>query len=340
MPVTIDELLTKRADSVADGVLYKGVLDPVTKDAPKSLNEDRRTVRFIMSSEAEDRDNDIIKQDGLDLKEFEKNPVALLHHDRRIPIGKWTDIARAGGTRTPRTEGTLQFPEEGLVKASDAAFNLVKGDVVRACSIGFMPKSVQWRDPEDPARAGYGYLINEADLWECSIVALPSNPQALAKAAGEDRVIARAIVEEVLDHWAKDPRTGMLVPRAEYEEAMKGLNGDRHTVVLSFDGVSAVRSMRDALIKLASDKTDADDETSDDEPDNAKATKDAAEPAPKAPKGPPPPPPPLREDPAPLRFVARYIKSIFGRDDAPDMAKAYASAQRTAMWLRENADRD
>ncbi len=57
---------------------------------------------------------------------------------------------------------------------------------VRACSIGFMPTSIERREVPEDEQGGYfypGYMIHSAELYECSPCTVPANPAALAKAA-------------------------------------------------------------------------------------------------------------------------------------------------------------
>ena len=212
--VSVDEFLSKRKDFVKSGdILVKA------HKQPASWNDERRSARFVMSSEMEDRDRDIIMQDGLSVDEFMKNPIALYgHFARGFPIGKWDNISTVRGNPR-RTEGDLMFAPEGDDEVADRVARHVKSGILRATSIGFIPKRIRRREQE--AEQGWsGYEILEADLMECSVVTVPSNPIALVKHA-DDFKDARLVIEEVLDTWAKHPETGLLVPREEFEEAYK-----------------------------------------------------------------------------------------------------------------------
>ena len=106
---------------------------------------------------------------------------------------------------------------------------------MRACSIGFLPKAVERRDvPEDKRDSYYypGYKILEAELVECSPCGVPSNPAALAKAAAGGDTFARDLIEDILDNWARNPESGLLVPREEYEKAFKVAKKDGTAIVV------------------------------------------------------------------------------------------------------------
>lgn len=225
--ISVDEFLSERKDFVKSGdVLMKA------SKAPTSWDKDAGTARFTMSAEIEDRDRDIVIQEGISTDEFLKNPVALLAHNSwSLPIGSWSDVAKNLTGRPKRMEGTLTLVK-GDEMADRVAVHIGAGSL-RACSIGFTPKVIERREvPEDRKGSYYypGYKILECELVECSPCAVPSNPAALAKAAAGGDAMAREILEEVLDTWAKHPETGLLIPRSEFEAAWKTATGDRTVV--------------------------------------------------------------------------------------------------------------
>lgn len=213
--VSVDEYCNARKGFVRDN----GTVLKVFK-APPSLDKEKRTARFVMSTEEPDRDRDIIVQAGLDTTEFMKNPVALYgHRSWEPPIGKWSDITRVNG-KPKRTEGTLEFLPEGTDDIADRIFRHVSAGSLRAVSIGFMPKRLRRREQDNDDRWP-GYEITESELFECSVVTIPANAQALVKDAAGDPIIARELVEEALDTWARDPATNLLIPREEFEKTYR-----------------------------------------------------------------------------------------------------------------------
>lgn len=207
--ISVDEFMSKRAPS-AKGTIVKAAKAPATWDGEK------RSAVFTMSTQQEDRDGDIVFTAGIDTSEFEKNPVALLFHkSREFPVGTWSDIRK----QPQRLEGTCTFIPEGIEEDADSAAKLVAAGVLRACSIGFIPKTVALRTM-DNGEPTWSYEIRECELVECSIVPIPANPGALVKSADGDSRLAKELLEQVLDEWAKTPE-GLLVPRAEYEKTYK-----------------------------------------------------------------------------------------------------------------------
>jgi HK97 family phage prohead protease len=208
--VSIDEFLSARKTFARDGLVLKAF------KAPPSFDAEARTARFIMSTQQADRDGDVIVTEGIDTSEFEKNPVALLMHNaRNWPIGQWSDLEKKTASQPPRLEGVLNFMPEGDSEEADMAALFVQRGVMRACSIGFLPKEVEMiRDDED--RWTGGFRIPACEIVECSLVPIPANPGALVKEAGGCPRMARELIEQVLDEWVKLP-DGLVVPREAYE---------------------------------------------------------------------------------------------------------------------------
>lgn len=277
--VSIDEFLSNRKDFVGSN----GAVTKATK-APASWDSVNRSARFVMSTEAPDRDKDIIIQSGMNLTEFLKNPQALMFHNSwSFPIGSWEDVQTITAGRPKRTEGTLKFVPAGKDAQADLAAFHVENGSLRAVSIGFIPKAVRRRE-EDPVGGWPGYEILESELVECSLVPIPANPGALVKGAGRDLKASRDLIEEILDTWIKLP-TGLIAPRKDYEAALAGITGFKTTAqapcASKEDGDedadnTGTPGARDddeddnpprTADEEKSGDTDGDAETSDDEPD-------------------------------------------------------------------------
>lgn len=141
----------------------------------KQLGQNERRLRFIGSSEAEDRDGDIILASGWELDNYKKNPVFLWAHDYKIPpIGRALNVGVVGN----ELHFDIEFPEKGIHALADTVFDLYKGGFLNATSVGFIGKE------GNPSSNGITYTKQE--LLELSAVPVPSNPTALqqAKAKG------------------------------------------------------------------------------------------------------------------------------------------------------------
>ena len=235
MPVTFkkvsaDEAQSKRAaqtKSVAGGLaVVKGLTSPRTWD------DEKRSAKFIMTTEQVDRYGDIVGQAGMDITNFSANPQGLLFHNSRSwPVGQWSDITKVLSGRPKRTEGVLNFLPEGVDVDCDRAANHVKHGTIKTVSIGFIP---DWDDVDavlNEEEDWIGYRFNKSELIECSLVPVPANPGALVKDARGDDVLARSLVEEVLDTWTRTPE-GLLVPIKDYEQTHFEMGGNRHSIIV------------------------------------------------------------------------------------------------------------
>jgi hypothetical protein len=250
---SIDEFMSRHKAHVGqtqDGheAVFKGFA------SPPSWKKDERAATFIMSSERIDRDGDIVRQKGLQLDAFNANPQALLFHSSRSwPIGQWSDIQKRLRTDPPRTEGKLNFaPEGGPIPEIDQAAWAVENGIVKTVSIGFMPHELELIEHDEKVGPwGYGFDIKSADLYECSLVPIPAQPDAVAKGLIKDGKFgaAKDFIEQALHEWARDPRTGMLIPRDELEKVYKAYFGKSAVMAMAIDAAQP-DSEETALVKV------------------------------------------------------------------------------------------
>jgi phage head maturation protease len=219
--ISADEAQSRRQDQLRS--TPKGDALVKAMKAPPSWNEDARSARFTMTTQQVDRYGDIVMTGGGDTTEFERNPVVLLFHSSRSwPVGNWANLEKKLLGRPPRLEGdAILLPPGGPVKEVDEAAWMLANGGIRACSIGFVP---DWDEVEmildDEGKPTWGYRFNKWELVECSICSVPANPGALAKMAEGDHRLAKELLEDVLDNWARTPE-GLLMPRSEFEAAYR-----------------------------------------------------------------------------------------------------------------------
>ena len=152
----------------------------------------------IASTEAVDRQGEMIKQDGWDLLNFKANPVIMASHNYAdFPIGKATDIAIE--------EGKLMFKMVFSKATEEAkqAYELVKEGILNCFSVGFIPREF---DPNNQD------IITKAELLEISLVAVPANPQAivLAKSMKNNK-----LAEEMIKEWLSNEKMAQEVKDIE-----------------------------------------------------------------------------------------------------------------------------
>lgn len=129
-------------------------------------------LEWVLSDATLDRHGDIILPDGWDLRWFKKNPIALFGHNSSFPIGTWSSMRVEGG----KLIGKLTLAQRGTSQRIDELISLVEQGILRAISVGFIPKKAEPIDKDRPY-GGQRYL--EQELVEGSIVSVPSNPAAL-----------------------------------------------------------------------------------------------------------------------------------------------------------------
>jgi len=218
--ISVDEFLATRTLSSHEGVLYRAAA------MPKSFDAASRSAVFVMTDESVDSYGDIVKANGANLDRFVANPIALLNHRSDMVIGTWSDVTQKG----KRVEGKVTVAKQGTAPHIDMTYNLMEQGILKAASIGFMPTKVE-RRLDDEGEPMWSYVIHEWELYECSVVSVPANPSALAKSMRDGNVMARDLLEEVLDTYTKTA-SGLIVPKSDLEAAYKEALGNRTAVVV------------------------------------------------------------------------------------------------------------
>lgn len=221
--ISVDEFLSKRKDFVNDkGALVKGVV------MDKGYDAENRTGHFVVSTEEADRMRDVVSQDGLDITEFLQNPVALAFHRHTAPVGVWENVEKKLNGRPKRTEADFKAHPAGTTAASDEIANLLSVGGLKACSIGFAVREIDYIRDDKGVWNG-GFFIAASELLEVSICAVPANPSALLKAAdGDTRLFAEAL-EYILDTYCEKTAGGIVV-RKDFADAYMAMKTPKTTV--------------------------------------------------------------------------------------------------------------
>ncbi len=170
----------------------------------KAADEDH-TFEVIASTEGQDRDGEVVMQDGIDLTNYLKNPVILFGHDYwSLPIGKATEVFRKDGQTIVR--GIFATKEANPV--AEQCRLLYQQGILKAVSIGFIPKRYE------------GNRIVECELLELSFVPVPANPEALsmlnyAKSLGIEKELAFAVKSAIAQGVKMDEETEKIAEEAE-----------------------------------------------------------------------------------------------------------------------------
>jgi HK97 family phage prohead protease len=135
-----------------------------------AVDDEAMTCTAILSTPTPDRVGDVVVPGGVDLTNYNRNPVVLLHHqsDTSLPIGRCeVTIDRVNN----RLVGRITFAKDNPQAVQ--AWKLVKAGMLSAVSIGFAPLSPPVLLP------GGGQRFDRWELLEISIVSIPCNPQCL-----------------------------------------------------------------------------------------------------------------------------------------------------------------
>lgn len=152
-----------------------------------------RVRTFEVSNESVDRDGDVIKQNGVDWKNFMKNPVVLFAHNaKELPIGKGLAVRRVG----TKTLMDIEFAGADANPKAEQVLKLLDGGFLNAGSIGFTPKEVSRVSTKERD----GFDIEKSEALEFSIVPVPANADALhqAKEAGLDVSVCKEFIAGAL----------------------------------------------------------------------------------------------------------------------------------------------
>ncbi len=148
------------------------------------IDRDARTVINYISTDAIDRDNEVIEHKGVVLDDYVKNPIVPWAHDYRgLPIGKnlWIKPDRKG-----LVAKTYFLKHDFAEDVFDLYTEDIKGTgpALKAWSVGFIP--LKWKDAkrddkvaEDERSQTVRRTYKKWLLLEYSAVPVPSNPEAL-----------------------------------------------------------------------------------------------------------------------------------------------------------------
>lgn len=138
-------------------------------------------IEFVVSTNALDSHGERIDVEGIDIKDYKKNPVVLWGHDGfNLPIARTTKIWKENSRLMARAKFYLK--DEFARKV----YEYIVDGFLNAASIGGMVQ--EW--------GADGMTISKLLMKEFSVVSVPANPEALATAKsldGEQKAELRAL---------------------------------------------------------------------------------------------------------------------------------------------------
>lgn len=200
----LDELLRQNPDAE-----YQRTV--VEKAARELAPGERADVSWI-STEAIDRDKEVVLAAGLDDSHFQHNPIVTLGHSYWMPpVGRslWRRKIKSGGIRgikakTVYPEKPADWPREAW--EPDVAYALVRAELMTGKSIGFL--SLEASPPTadeiqmNPDWAGVRRVVRKWLLLEYACTWLPCNHEALMTEVGKSQL---DIPDDMLEAMGLDP---------------------------------------------------------------------------------------------------------------------------------------
>lgn len=170
--------------------IAQGFIKSMPKAEGKSVAFDpemRLEIRGIANANIIDRADERVNPVGLQAEHYMKNPVLLLDHMYRSnqTVGKVTKLEpESDGVKfeafvgDPASLGGSQF----LTEAQKEARSLVAQGILQTVSIGFIPKKIRAPMWDDNGNMVEPAIIEQWEMLELSIVAVPANPGAIFEA--------------------------------------------------------------------------------------------------------------------------------------------------------------
>ena len=164
-----------------------------------SIDKDKHTATFVMSTASVDRHGDIVDQGSWNLKHFMENPAFFWgHRSNEFPLGKWLDVSLETDPDNQgemMLVGTAEFAVDVHPDIKRAWDHVVRGDL-NMVSVGFIPHIVDYDEDKD------AFVLKSCELMECSLVGIGANRRALVKndeAIKQDLIDAKTHIEESID---------------------------------------------------------------------------------------------------------------------------------------------
>ncbi len=175
------------------------------REIPADVNE-TRIIPFVLSTPTRDRHHTVLNQENWQLDNYRKNPVVGYMHnlygdlcnppdpDNVIAMDKGIKVEDVGGVLS--LLGLPYFEPAELNLVADKVFRKLILGTLRAASVGFDDIGHgEWgQEEEAQGRDNETYYFAGQELWEYSIVSIPSNPDAVKKSMRNQTGTALAYV--------------------------------------------------------------------------------------------------------------------------------------------------
>lgn len=143
--------------------------------------------KVIASTNEIARDGWVVEPAGLKSANFLRTAAVLFNHNYEQPVA--TPLSAALIEGGDKLEISVRWPPKGTSPRADEVRALVKAEVIRAVSIGFLPLEMEPLDPKEPWG---GQRVLAADLLEVSFVGVPADTGAIITQRSENSMAQRS----------------------------------------------------------------------------------------------------------------------------------------------------
>jgi hypothetical protein len=200
----------------------------------EAVNETEKSIVYTITSSSIDRYKEIVDPHGLDLTNFRRSKRTVFwNHDTDRPIGRSMWEKKKGETWIAKVEFA-----DGVTDFATDIWKLAKSGFIGMTSIGFQPKSFEWRALKDvkdlnpPNVKDFDKEMNlliwrKSELLEYSVVGIGANPdavqleKAMSLVSGEMRHKLAEAVQEYRLCSLEDCKKDMETKMGEALEALK-----------------------------------------------------------------------------------------------------------------------
>lgn len=183
--------------------------------------DEGNTFKVVATTQDVDRDGEQIKVNWWDTENYFKNPVILANHRYVVEniVGKGTAFYKSKWVMVLEWVFSKTNPLAILIN------NLYNEGMLKAVSVGFIPKR---RNQQDPS------IVEEAELLETSFVAIGCNPNAISLDKKlYDEAVAKGIIKEIKEEEKEVVET----PKEEEKEVVK-----EYTIKDVMEAISWIKS--------------------------------------------------------------------------------------------------
>ena len=176
----------KRRLSAATGLQYKNYVADV------GVDDQARSFTATITTDAKDRDGEVLLPQGMDPVEFSESPTIFWNHDYDEPIGIASELNREQHRWTSTASLVGRPPTHVGEWKPDTVYWMMKQKVVRGVSVGFQPIESRKPTKKDIEMFGDGIsrVYSKWKLLEFSVTPMQSNQQALIQSVKSGAVTA------------------------------------------------------------------------------------------------------------------------------------------------------